>query len=81
VLPLFWDQYDNAQRVDELGFGVRLDTYRFEDTELRNALDRLLANEDLRARMDVNGQTIRGRDGKVVAADLIEEVGRRTRCG
>ena len=28
VLPLFWDQYDNAQRVDELGFGVRLDPYR-----------------------------------------------------
>ena len=31
VLPLFWDQYDNAQRVDELGFGVRLDTYAFEE--------------------------------------------------
>ena len=31
VLPLFWDQYDNAQRVDETGFGVRLPTYAFED--------------------------------------------------
>jgi UDP:flavonoid glycosyltransferase YjiC (YdhE family) len=29
VLPLFWDQYDNAQRVHELGLGSRLDTYRF----------------------------------------------------
>ena len=35
VLPLFWDQYDNAQRVDETGFGVRLPTYAFEDAELR----------------------------------------------
>jgi UDP:flavonoid glycosyltransferase YjiC (YdhE family) len=34
VLPLFWDQYDNAQRVHELGFGRRLDTYGFDDAEL-----------------------------------------------
>ena len=31
VLPLFWDQHDNAQRVEEVGFGVRLPTYEFED--------------------------------------------------
>ena len=28
VLPLFWDQYDNAQRVADLGLGARLDPYR-----------------------------------------------------
>jgi UDP:flavonoid glycosyltransferase YjiC (YdhE family) len=33
VLPLFWDQYDNAT-VHELGYGVRLDTYGFADDEL-----------------------------------------------
>ena len=38
VLPLFWDQYDNAQRVHELGYGVRLDTYGFADDELTGAL-------------------------------------------
>ncbi len=27
VLPVFWDQHDNAQRIDETGFGIRLDTY------------------------------------------------------
>ena len=27
VTPLFWDQYDNAQRVHETGFGQRLGSY------------------------------------------------------
>jgi MGT family glycosyltransferase len=78
VLPLFWDQYDNAQRVDELGFGVRLDTYGFEDERLRAAVDSLLANTELRERMAANGATIRERDGKRRAADLIESLARRS---
>jgi len=77
VLPLFWDQYDNAQRVDELGFGIRLDTYAFEDQELRTAVDRLLADERLRATMADAGERIRANDGKRAAADLIERLGRR----
>jgi MGT family glycosyltransferase len=76
VLPLFWDQYDNAQRVDELGYGVRLPTYDFEDDELRDAVDRLLADGDLRTRMSRNGEAIRAADGKTKAADLIEAVAR-----
>jgi MGT family glycosyltransferase len=76
VLPLFWDQYDNAQRVDELGFGVRLPTYAFEDDELHSTVDRLVADEPLRARMDTVGEAIRGENGLGRAADLIESVGR-----
>jgi MGT family glycosyltransferase len=79
VLPLFWDQYDNAQRVDELGFGVRLDTYGFEDRDLREAVDRLLGDAPLRERMARAGSAIRDRDGKTVAADLIETLGREDR--
>ena len=78
VLPLFWDQYDNAQRVNELGFGVRLPTYAFEDDELRSAVDRLVADERLRARIDAVGEAIRAEDGLGRAADLIEALGRRT---
>ena len=72
VLPLFWDQYDNAQRVHELGYGVRLDTYGFADDELTGAVDRLLADTDLQTRMAASAAVIRSRNGTVVAADLIE---------
>ena len=77
VLPLFWDQYDNAQRVDELGYGVRLDTYAFEDEELLGAVERLVRDDGLRERLGKEGEEIRRRDGRTVAADMIEELGRR----
>jgi MGT family glycosyltransferase len=75
VLPLFWDQYDNAQRVDETGFGVRLDTYRFTDEQLTGAIERLLADSDLRSRMATIAADIQSRSGTARAADLIEQVG------
>jgi UDP:flavonoid glycosyltransferase YjiC (YdhE family) len=74
VLPLFWDQYDNAQRVDETGFGVRLPTYAFEDADLRGAIDRLLGG-DLPRRMAEIGAEIRAKDGVARAAEAIEAVG------
>lgn len=79
VLPVFWDQHDNAQRVHELGFGERLDTYRATNAELREALDRIVADQDRRARMAAIGGAIRADDGKRTAADLIERVGRSAR--
>jgi MGT family glycosyltransferase len=75
VLPLFWDQYDNAQRVDECGYGVRLDTYGFTDADLMAAIDRLLNDEALRDKAAEAGRTIRAADGLRVAADAIERLG------
>ncbi|MEV0420144.1 glycosyltransferase [Streptosporangium canum] len=75
LLPLFWDQYDNAQRIHELGYGVRLATYTFTDEELTGALDRLLGDAGLRERLAAAGEEIRRRDGLRKAADLIEQAG------
>jgi UDP:flavonoid glycosyltransferase YjiC (YdhE family) len=79
LLPLFWDQYDNAQRVHEVGAGVRLDTYAFADEELTGAIDGLLADTALRRRMEMDGRRIRSISGTTVAADRIEAVGRAGR--
>ena len=74
ALPLFWDQYDNAQRIDETGFGARLQTYAFGDDELPAAIDRLLADGDLRGRMAAIATRLAANPGTVRAADLIERV-------
>jgi len=75
ILPLFWDQYDNAQRMHELGYGVRLATYDFSDDELTGAVDGLLADETLRSSLGALGDRIRDAGGVSHAADLIEAVG------
>ena len=74
VLPLFWDQYDNAQRMQETGFGRRLDTYRHDPEELTGAIDELLEDSELAARLDKLSRRLQQAPGTVRAADLIERI-------
>ena len=74
LLPLFWDQYDNAQRVHELEYGIRLETYGFTSDELGDAVIRLLSDTERRERSARAGAAIRARDGLSRAADLIEGI-------
>jgi MGT family glycosyltransferase len=74
VLPLFWDQHDNAQRVHETGFGIRLPTYSFEDHELLDAVEALLGDVGLHVRMRSIAARTQAAPGHVHAANLIEQL-------
>ncbi len=74
VLPIFWDQHDNAQRIHETGYGLRLATYAHDPEELAAALDRVVGDEALRVRSAAAGERLRRRPGTALAADLIERV-------
>jgi UDP:flavonoid glycosyltransferase YjiC (YdhE family) len=74
VLPLFWDQVDNAQRVEETGFGRRLSTYGFRDKQMTGAIDRLLKDRALTERMAAMSARIKASSGTARAADLVERV-------
>jgi MGT family glycosyltransferase len=77
VLPLFWDQYDNAQRIAETGLGVRLDTYGHEPAELLQAVDGLLADQALAERLRALSSELQAAPGTVRAADLVEQLAQR----
>jgi MGT family glycosyltransferase len=74
VMPVFWDQHDNAQRVHETGHGIRLDTYGHAPDELTGAVDRLLADDALHARLEAASRRLQAAAGTAVAADAIEQV-------
>jgi MGT family glycosyltransferase len=74
VLPIFWDQHDNAQRVQETGFGVRLPTYSFADRDLTTAIDRMLGDRALAQRLSQASRRLQANPGNERAADLIEHL-------
>jgi MGT family glycosyltransferase len=74
VLPIFWDQHDNAQRVQETLHGVHIPTYSFEEDALVAAIDGLLSDESLSRRMRAAAARLQARPGTRRAADLIEQV-------
>ncbi len=74
VLPLFWDQYDNAQRVQDTGFGLRLDTYGHAPEELLGAVDAVLADEGMRDRLAAMSRRLQAHQGTERAAAAIEAV-------
>jgi MGT family glycosyltransferase len=78
LLPIFWDQHDNGQRIHETGYGIRLDTYAHEAEELTGAIDRLLGDAAVGGRLGSASQRLQAQPGTERAADLIEEAVRNT---
>ena len=74
VLPLFADQFDNAQRLHETGFGVRLDPYAFTEKELLHKIDHLLTDDHLRAKLAAASKRIKNSDAHERLASKLEEL-------
>jgi MGT family glycosyltransferase len=72
LLPIFWDQHDNAQRLDETGFGIRVDTYAHDPADLRTAIGRLLDDGALADRLSQTSRRLQSARGTELAATLIE---------
>lgn len=74
IFPLFWDQYDNAQRVDELNFGRRLDTYGATDEQIVEAVESLLADDEMKSRLASISQQLQRQPAQHAAADLVMDL-------
>lgn len=62
VLPVFADQLDNAQRVEDLGYGRRLNVDTCTQDQLLDAINSILSDKQLIERMRLIGEEMRARD-------------------
>lgn len=74
VLPLFVDQFDNGQRVEEKGLGVRLDAYKFTDNDLIAAIDRVLGDQEIKAKLTAARERIQKEQSKLNACLELEKL-------
>ena len=74
VMPLFGDQYDNAQRLHETGYAVRIDPYNFTDQEVTTAIDQLLCDAKLKLKLEAASKRIQATDRHEAFAIKVEEL-------
>jgi rhamnosyltransferase subunit B len=73
ILPLAWDQPDNAARVTALGTGLALASRRRSSEQMSQTLAQLMAS-DFRDRCRAIASRAGGEDGLELAADLVQQL-------
>ena len=58
-MGMFCDQFDNAQRIQEKGFGIRMNPYQCTKNQLLNGINKLINDSDLNLRMKKISERIR----------------------
>ena len=74
IMPMFCDQFDNAQRVHEKGFGIRMNPHRCTKEELNNAINKLVYDDDLVLRMKKISQRIQSEIKQEKVGEIIEKL-------
>ena len=71
VIPYCWDGHDNAVRAEECGVGRRLDRHGWSGAELADAINAVLGDAQMAARLKRNSRFMQQSRGTVVAAERI----------
>lgn len=74
AMPVFADQFDLAQRIEDCGFGKRLAPYSCSENELLDAIQLLLADTTMARRMRQVSERMRTIKYHKIAANKIERV-------
>ena len=72
IIPLFVDQYDNAQQVHEKGFGIKLDPFKCIKQHLTKTIQTLINDNQFKEKIKQISQRIQRDAKKDKLVQLIE---------
>ncbi|XP_054153383.1 NDP-glycosyltransferase YjiC-like [Oppia nitens] len=79
IVPVFCDQFDNAQRIVEKQLGLRLDPYLCSQNELIDAIDRVVNDFNLKAKYELISQRMQRSDWRTKCVQIINKVINRSK--
>jgi MGT family glycosyltransferase len=74
IMPYVWDGHDNATRVQETGHGLKLHRTDWSDQDFAKALETLVRDPAMKARLETTSAHMRSQDGRAKAARLLDGV-------
>lgn len=74
VCPIFSDQYDNAQRIEEQKLGKRVDPFNCSEEQLLSSVEQVLADESIRPKMQLIKQRMQKSENKYKAIKLFKDL-------
>jgi len=76
IMPYVWDGHDNAMRVQETGHGLRMHRSNWTDDELAGAIETLLTDAEMGARLADTCDHMQEENGAEKAARLLDRLAR-----
>ncbi len=74
IMPYVWDGHDNATRVQETGHGLKLDRYNWNKDDMASAINTLLTDDAMAAKLKATSAHMQSQNGTQKAADLLDEL-------
>lgn len=74
VMPFVWDGHDNATRVQETGHGLHMHRANWTEEQLHAAVNRLLTDKDMAAKLAATSAHMQSRHGPTKAAGLLDKL-------
>lgn len=80
IMPYVWDGHDNATRVQETGYGFKLDRYKWTDAEMADRINTMLTDKKMKAKLKKTSKDMRRQKGPAKAAKVIDGLLRRKKA-